>query len=67
MDNEFILRWLTEFGFDKEVDWQLLSTKEWSHTVIWKNAVYEGYMKEDMRKGTLKLTQQAIQQLTKEF
>jgi hypothetical protein len=44
MDNEFILRWLNEWGMHKEVSPTELNETEWGQEFAWTKAVDEGYL-----------------------
>ena len=66
MDNEFILRWLTEFG-DREtnpIEMDYAGLGDFS----WGEALTEGYLTRTSygNRVTYKLTQKAINKLTKE-
>lgn len=65
MLNEFIMIWLTEFGMGW-VDIVTLSNTEWGHAFSWAQARNEQMVEVDRSAKKYRLTEKAIQQLTKE-
>ena len=65
MLNEFIMIWLAEYGMGW-VDIVTLSRTEWGHAFSWAEARNKQVIEVDVRGGKYRLTEKAIQQLTKE-
>ena len=65
MLNEFIMIWLAEFGMEW-VAIRLLADTEWGHAFSWAEARKVKVIEVDVRGGQYRLTEKALQQLTKE-
>ena len=66
MDNEYILRWISEFGMG-EVSPSQINETHWGQDFAWLDATAEGYLKRDDNVENFRirylLTQKALDKL----
>lgn len=65
MPKEYILRWLSEYGMNW-VTMEILGQNGWGHAFSWKQARQVGAIEVDRYNKKYRLTEKALQQLTKE-
>ena len=65
MPNEYILRWISDYGMDW-VTMEILGQNGWGHGFHWASARETNMLEVDRYHRKYRLTEKAIQQLTKE-